>query len=84
MADFNYKITYKVTRCFPKISDTKRPAKDRVTLEFNSEPSEYDIESKVKDWVSDLQRDVMNDIDCEIEFQEIVKVRKLKVVKGYY
>ena len=62
----------------------KRPAKDTVTLEFNSEPSEHEIESKVKDWVSDLQRDVMNDIDCEIEFQEIVKVRKLKVVKGYY
>ena len=48
MADFNYKVTYKFTRCFPKISDTKRPAKDRVTLEFNSEPSEYDIESTGK------------------------------------
>jgi hypothetical protein len=48
MADFNYKITYKFTRCFPKISDTKRPAKDRVTLEFNSESSEYNIESTGK------------------------------------
>jgi len=84
MADFNFKVTYKFTRCYPKISDAKRPAKDTVNLEFDSEPSEYEIEAKVKDWVCQLQRDVMDDIDCEIEFQEIVKVRKLKVVKGYF
>jgi hypothetical protein len=84
MADFNYKVSYMYLTTFKKIKASPKIRKGTVTLEFNSEPSEYDIESKVKDWVSDLQRDVMNDIDCEIEFQEIVKIRKLKVVKGYY
>jgi hypothetical protein len=83
MSNFNYKVTYTFIQCFPEIDeDKKKLKKETINLAFDSEPSEYDIESKVKDWVNELQRNVMNDIGCEIEFDEVVKFKKLKVVKG--
>ena len=83
MSEFNYKVTYNFIQCFPKIDRSKKKIKkENINLSFDSEPSEYDIETKVKDWVNELQRNVMNDIDCEIEFEQVVKFKKLKVVKG--
>lgn len=83
MSDFNYKVNYTFIQCFPEIDkNKKRLKKETINLAFDSEPSEYDIESKVKDWVNELQTNVMNDIGCEIEFNEVVKFKKLKVVKG--
>ena len=83
MSEFNYKVTYTFIQCFPKIDRSKKKIKkENINLSFDSEPSEYDIETKVKDWVNELQRNVMNDIDCEIEFEQVVKFKKLKVVKG--
>ena len=83
MSEFNYKVTFTYTSCFPKIdSDKVKIKKDTVNFGFTSEPSEYDIESKVKDWISELQSNVMDDLECEIEFDSIVKFKKLKVVKG--
>jgi hypothetical protein len=83
MSDFNYKITYTYIQCFPEIDSSKKKLKkDTINLAFQSEPSEYEIEAKVKDWVNELQTSVMNDIGCEIEFEEVIKFKKLKVVKG--
>jgi hypothetical protein len=83
MANYNYKVTYTFVQCFPKIdSSKKRLKKATINLGFDDEPSEYEIESKTKNWVDELQRNVMSDIDCEIEFQEIVKFKKLKVTNG--
>ena len=83
MSEFNYKITYTFTQCFTEIdSSKKRIKKETINLSFDSEPSEYEIEAKVKVWVNELQRNVMNDLDCEIEFEEVIKFRKLKVTKG--
>ena len=83
MSEFNYKITYTFSQCFPKI-DRKviKIKKETVNLAFESEPSEYELLSKVKTWVNELQQNVMNDLDCKIEFQEIIKSKRLKVVKG--
>jgi len=83
MKNFNYKVYYTYRQSFPKIKGSKEKlVKKNINLSFDSEPSEYEIEDKVKEWINSLQREVMSDIDTNIEFAEIVKVQKLKVVKG--
>jgi hypothetical protein len=83
MSEFNYKVSFTYKSRFPKIdSDKVKIKKDIINFAFTSEASEYDIESKVKGWIRELQNNVMNDLDCEIEFDSIVKYKKLKVVKG--
>ena len=83
MSEFNYKVTFTYKSRFPKIDKYKvKIKKDNVNFAFTSEASEYDIESKVKDWIRELQNNVMNDLGCEIEFDSVVKFKKLKVVKG--
>jgi hypothetical protein len=83
MSNFNYKVTYTYSQCFPDIDKKKvKIIKENINLAFNSEPSEYEIISKVKDWIDQLKRNVLNDTRVEIEFKELVKFKKLKVVKG--
>jgi hypothetical protein len=83
MENYNYKVTYSYTienTGFLE-SSNKKLKKTAINLAFENEPSDYEIESRVKDWVRDLQ-DQMEEIDCEIEFEEIIKIKKLKVTKG--
>jgi hypothetical protein len=83
MENYNYKVTYSYTienTGFLE-SSNKKLKKTAINLAFENEPSDYEIESRVKDWVRDLQ-DQMDEIDCEIEFEEIIKIKKLKVTKG--
>ena len=61
MSEFNYKITYTFSQCFPKIDRKVIKIKtETVNLAFESEPSEYELLSKVKTWVNELQQNVMN------------------------
>jgi hypothetical protein len=83
MENYNYKVTYSYTienTGFLE-SSNKKLKKTAINLAFENEPSDYEIESRVKDWVRDLQ-DQMEEIDCEFEFEEIIKIKKLKVTKG--
>ncbi|MFZ6666315.1 hypothetical protein [Peijinzhouia sedimentorum] len=83
MSNFNYKITYSYLQSFPKIKGSKtKLIKQTVNLGFDFEPTDDDIERKVKEWVDVVQRKVMNDLEAKIEFHEILNSKKLKVVKG--
>lgn len=83
MENYNYKVTYTYTienTGFLE-SSNKKLKKTAINLAFENEPSDYEIEGRVKDWIRDLQDDY-KDIDCEVEFQEIIKIKKLKVTRG--
>ena len=83
MENYNYKVTYTYTienTGFLE-SSNKKLKKTSINLASENEPSDSEIESRVKDWVSDLQDDY-KDIDCEVEFEEIIKIKKLKVTQG--
>lgn len=83
MENYNYKVTYTYTienTGFLE-SSNKKLKKTSINLAFETEPSDYEIESRVKDWTRDLQEQ-MDEIDCEIEFVEIIKIKQLKVTKG--
>lgn len=79
---YNYKVFFTWKKSFPKIKGSKEKiAKQNIKVAFESEPSEYDLERKVKDYIDSMER-FMSDLDIRLEFNEIFKVQKLKVVKG--
>jgi hypothetical protein len=83
METFNYKVNYTYTSENRDFSDIKKSiVKASIKLAFTEEPSEYEIERKVKEWVDQLQRNGMDELGFTIEFDSIVKIKKLKVTKG--
>ena len=79
---YNYKVYFTWKKSFSRIKGSKvKIEKQNTKIAFDSEPSEYEMESKVKDYIRSMER-FMSDLDIRLEFVEIVKAQKLKVVKG--
>ena len=81
--EYNYKVFFTYKQSFPGVNKGKnvKVKKDNIKIAFEHEPSDFDIKTKVKDYINSMEK-FMSDIDVKLEFDGIVKVQRLKVVKG--
>ncbi|MDL2227780.1 hypothetical protein LJC30_02715 [Odoribacter sp. OttesenSCG-928-L07] len=79
--EYNYKVYFTWKKRYKDIKGKEKIEKQNTKLAFDYEPSDYDIECKLKDYIKSMER-FMSDLKIRLELEEISKIQRLKVAKG--